>query len=68
MDSDEDELKVLYQRIENEKIIVNRELDEMYKQLDRHDKNLEKIIPLLGLFIVFFISIGIFILDIYGII
>ena len=57
MDSDEDELKVLYQRIENEKIIVNRELDEMYKQLDRHDKNLEKIIPLLGLFIVFFVII-----------
>jgi hypothetical protein len=57
MDSDEDELKVLYQRIENEKIIVNRELDEMYKQLDRHDKDLEKIIPLLGLFIVFFVII-----------
>ena len=56
-DEDEDELKVLYQRIENEKIIVNRELDEMYKQLDRHDKNLEKIIPLLGLFIVFFVII-----------
>ena len=31
---DEDELKVLYQRIENEKIIVGRELGEMNKQID----------------------------------
>ena len=55
--TDEDELKVLYQRIENEKIIVNRELDEIYKQLDRHDKDLKKILPLLGLFICFFVII-----------
>jgi len=29
---DEDDLKVLHQRIEDEKIIVNRELDEVYKK------------------------------------
>ena len=29
---DEDELKVLYQRIEDEKIIVNRELGEMLQR------------------------------------
>ena len=43
-------------------------IEDQRAQIDRHDKDLEKIIPLLGLFIAFFISIGIFILDIYGII
>lgn len=34
----EDELKVLYQRIENEKTIVNRDIDEIIKRLERLDK------------------------------
>ena len=36
--SDEDELKVLYQRIESEKIIVDRELGEVYKKIDGLEK------------------------------
>jgi hypothetical protein len=35
---DEDELKVLYQRIEDEKIIVNRELGEMYAKIGKLEK------------------------------
>ena len=35
---DEDELKVLYQRIEDEKIIVDRELGEMYQKIGKLEK------------------------------
>ena len=37
MSSDEDELKVLYQRIENEKIIVNIDVHEIYQRLEGLD-------------------------------
>lgn len=35
---DEDELKELYQRIEDEKIIVNRELGEIYTKIGKLEK------------------------------
>ena len=59
MSSDEDELKVLYQRIENEKIIVNIDVDEINQRLEGLDEYVQQMTYFCGfvvilLFIIFY--------------